>query len=250
MRVVKRTRLLITAALLTGVILVTAGLLLAFTSSGFAQGNLPPSNIVLAAQIANSTDECVVCHTDQTPGIVNQYALSDHYTGNVTCSNCHLVDADYPGAVQHPEQDYWVLTNSSSAMCEDCHREQVQQFNLSRHGLPSYVAYAGSAGLTEEQQALYQSIPEGGADPTGRTSARNAIHAMEGDEFTRFSCESCHDVGAPAPDGSVGDCTACHLRHEFSLEQVRRPKPVTTVISVPTIRSGKSMLKARTASPT
>src|SRR5690606_2214513 len=39
-----------------------------------------------------------------------------------------------------------------------------------------------------------------------------------------FACESCHNIGAPAPDGSVGQCNKCHLRHEFSQEQARKPE--------------------------
>ena len=47
---------------------------------------------------------------------------------------------------------------------------------------------------------------------------------MEGPEITRFACESCHNVGKPAADGSVGQCQKCHSRHEFSLEQARKPE--------------------------
>lgn len=42
--------------------------------------------------------------------------------------------------------------------------------------------------------------------------------------MTRFTCEGCHNIGMPAADGSVGECQQCHLRHEFSLEQVRKPE--------------------------
>jgi hypothetical protein len=53
---------------------------------------------------------------------------------------------------------------------------------------------------------------------------RNALYELEGEAITRFACEACHNIGLPQPDGSVGDCTKCHLRHEFSLEQVRKPE--------------------------
>jgi len=164
------------------------------------------TNTILAAEVAlaQSDDECVVCHTNHTPGIVNQYLGSDHYSNATTCADCHLVEETVGGAVQHPESEFYVLPRSSSAMCETCHRTQVEQFNLSRHALPSYVAYAGSEGLSAEHQALYASIPEGGFNPEAMI-ARNAIHRLEGPEFTRFSCESCHDVGKPNLDGSVGD---------------------------------------------
>src|SRR5690606_39470413 len=53
---------------------------------------------------------------------------------------------------------------------------------------------------------------------------RNALYHIEGPEITRFACESCHNVGRPAPDGSIGQCQKCHLRHEFSREQARKPE--------------------------
>jgi hypothetical protein len=106
-------------------------------------------------------------------------------------------------------------------MCARCHAAEVAQYNQSRHSLPAYVAYAGSDGLSPELAAAYEAIPEGGFAPD---KMRNALFAIEGPEITAFACESCHDIGKPAADGSVGECSKCHLRHEFSLEQARKPE--------------------------
>jgi hypothetical protein len=214
-----KARLLVLAVVITGVIFVLAGI---FISAESSEGNDDLSPEDLLANMSESDDECVVCHTNHTPGIVNQYGLSDHFKNGVSCANCHEVDEDYPGATQHPEEDFYVLAKSSPAKCETCHREQVQQFNLSRHALPAYVAYAGSEALSAEHLEMYNDIPEGGSLPGGR--ARAALHALEGAAVTRFACNTCHDVGKPNPDGSVGDCTSCHLRHQFNLEQARKPE--------------------------
>lgn len=215
MKLLKNTRLLLSGIVLTGLILIfTSIAIVAFEDGDNVEDTL--------AQLSDSDDECVVCHSNHTPGIVNQYGESVHFQNNVSCADCHEVEEDYAGAVQHPEADFYVLTSSSPAKCETCHRQQVQQFNLSRHALPSYVAYAGSDNLSEAHAELYASIPEGGSLPGGRD--RNSLHAMEGPEITRFACETCHDIGKPNPDGSVGDCTTCHLRHEFNLEQARKPE--------------------------
>ena len=50
------------------------------------------------------------------------------------------------------------------------------------------------------------------------------LAAMEGKDVTRFACETCHNIGKPAEDGSVGRCQSCHIRHEFSLAQARKPE--------------------------
>ncbi|PJF21675.1 MAG: nitrate reductase [Phototrophicales bacterium] len=212
-----KTRLLFTSTLITGFVLVAAAIIIAWTSGDVTTS----TDTILAQQIAQSANECVVCHTNHTPGIVNQYGASAHFANNVSCEDCHEVEAEYPGAVQHPDEDFWVLPYSSTAQCETCHREQVQQFYLSRHALPAYVAYAGSGVLNEEHLEIYRSIPEGGGY---MDRSRNSLHAMEGEAVTRFACETCHDVGKPNPDNSIGNCTACHIRHEFSLEQARKPE--------------------------
>jgi hypothetical protein len=140
-------------------------------------------------------------------------------SAEVTCDSCHEVSANYPGAIEH--EGTYVLNTPTPAMCEKCHAVEVAQFNQSRHGLPAYVAYAGTETLTDDLLAKYESIPEGGYRPE---KMRNALYELEGEAITRFACEACHNIGLPQPDGSVGDCTKCHLRHEFSLEQVRKPE--------------------------
>jgi hypothetical protein len=168
--------------------------------------------------LANSDDECVVCHSRTTPGIVEQYGVSTMAIAEVACVDCHEVKADYPGSVEH--EGVYVLPSPSSAMCDRCHTSEVAQYNQSRHGLPAYVAYAGTEPLTGEQLALYQSIDE----ITAPDIQRNALYELEGPAITRFACEVCHNVGRPHADESVGQCQKCHLRHEFSLEQARKPE--------------------------
>ena len=169
--------------------------------------------------LANSDDECVVCHRRTTPGIVEQYGHSTMAAAEVSCQECHEVKADYAGAVEH--EGTYVLNQPTTAMCERCHSAEVAQFNQSRHALPAYVAMTGTQDLTPELLEMYEAIPEGGFAPD---KTRNALFAMEGPAITRFACEGCHNVGKPQADGSVGECQKCHLRHEFSLEQARKPE--------------------------
>ncbi len=205
---------------LSAVIVVLALALVTMTIGRFAT----PAAIDEPATVnvlANSDDDCVTCHLQQTPGIVEQYGHSTMAAAGVSCQDCHVVDEGYPGSVPH--EGLFVLNQPTTAICQKCHVQEVAQFNQSRHGLPSYVAYAGEDVLTAAQKQIYASIPEGGNDPEA-TRARNALHKLEGEAITRFACEGCHDIGKPAADGSVGQCTSCHLRHEFSLEQARKPE--------------------------
>lgn len=169
--------------------------------------------------LATSRDDCVTCHRDETPGIVQQYAYSTMAAAEVSCRDCHQVPADYPLAVEH--EGSIILAAPTSARCGECHQQEVAEFNSSRHGLPAYIAVFGSQELSAEHLALYESIPEGGYSPD---KSRNAIAALEGPDMTKFTCEGCHNIGKPAADGSVGQCQKCHIRHQYSLEQARKPE--------------------------
>lgn len=169
--------------------------------------------------LANSTDECVTCHRDDTPGIVSQFSHSAMAAAKVTCRDCHEVKPDYAGAVEH--EGAYILAAPTTTKCQKCHEAEVAQFYQSRHSLPAYVAVAGSKDLSTTMLTLYQAIPEGSFTPD---KPRNAIAVLEGEAVMPFACENCHSIGLPAADGSVGRCQKCHIRHEFSLEQARKPE--------------------------
>ena len=209
-----RTPRLLVAGLVA--VIVVLGLSIVMLSIGRSPAPTIPGQV---DALATSNDTCVSCHRNTTPGIVQQYGHSTMAAAKVSCHDCHEVKAGYPGAVEH--HGTYVLNQPSTARCAQCHADEVAQFQQSRHGLPAYVAVAGSKDLSPTLLAQYQSIPEGQFAPD---KSRNVIAEMEGSAITHFACESCHAVGAPAADGTVGQCAKCHIRHEFSLEQVRRPE--------------------------
>ncbi len=65
--------------------------------------------------LANSNDECVTCHREESPGIVDQFSHSTMAAAEVTCRNCHEVSADYPGAVEHEGGLSWLHPPQPSA---------------------------------------------------------------------------------------------------------------------------------------
>jgi len=206
-------RVLILGLISTLVIVGIAFLVLVIGHSG-TKVNLEQVDV-----LANSTDACVTCHRETSPGIVDQFSHSSMAATQVTCRSCHEVKAGYPGAVEH--EGAYILSAPTTAMCQNCHEAEVAQFYQSRHGLPAYVAVAGSQGLSSTLLAMYQAIPEGSFAPD---KARNAIAVLEGPAITPIACEDCHSIGLPAADESVGRCQKCHIRHAFSLEQARKPE--------------------------
>ena len=102
---------------LVGVILVLGLALVALTIGQSTTATTSETEPVNA--LANSDNECVVCHQNTTPGIVEQYGHSTMAAAEVTCQDCHEVEASYPGAVEH--EGTHVLRSPTSAMCERCH---------------------------------------------------------------------------------------------------------------------------------
>ena len=137
-------------------LLVLLGFIIIIRLTGF-------QNAVPSAQppdaLANSSDKCVACHRQSSPGIVDQYGHSKMAASKVGCSDCHEVAAGYPGAVAH--EGTYVLASPTTAKCQRCHPAETAQYLQSRHGLPAYVAWAGSKDLSPALMAQYQSIPEG-----------------------------------------------------------------------------------------
>ncbi len=209
----KSLRILI-IGLVTVIVVVGAAFIILLIGRSGSQVNLGEVDV-----LANSTDTCVTCHRKDTPGIVEQFSHSAMAAAEVTCRDCHEVKQGYAGAVEH--EGAYVLPAPTTAKCQKCHKEEVAQFYQSRHSLPAYVAVAGSKNLSANLLAMYQAIPEGTFAPD---KARNAIAVLEGAAVMPFACENCHSIGVPAADESVGSCQKCHIRHEFSLEQARKPE--------------------------
>ncbi len=162
---------------------------------------------------------CYACHNASTPGITQQFESSVMAQKGVTCFDCHQVPADYPGAQAH--FGTYRLVSPTPATCQKCHPDQVSQFQQGRHSLPAFVAVNGVSSLTPAELAMYQAVPEGGFDPS---KTEHPLAALEGNNLLSYTCNTCHQIGQPNADGSVGRCQSCHLTHTFSLEQARKPE--------------------------
>ena len=197
--------------------------------------------------LANSDNECVVCHRKTTPGIVEQYGHSTMAAAEVGCQQCHEVEADYPGAVEH--EGTYVLEFAATAMCEKCHAAEVAQFNQSRHGLPAYVAYAGTEDLSPEHLAMYEAIPEGSfcagqiAQCHRRAGRPGHDAASPAKPATTSASPPRMDLGRPVPEMPPAARVQPGAGAQTGNLQL-------TATSVPITRSGRSTRNPRTELPT
>ncbi len=187
--------------------------------------SLPTGGESVKIQNASFTggDKCASCHQRVTPDIVFQYATSTMSKAGVKCEDCHVVEEDNPMGYNH--EGFRITSTPTPKQCSRCHVRETEEFEHSRHAGAAWMALKGWEGFSPEQKKLTESIPELTRGPNGiPTATRNALIDIEGPKVTPAACETCHSIGKPNADGSIGNCNKCHLRHEFSLSQVRKPE--------------------------
>jgi hypothetical protein len=168
-------------------------------------------------------DKCATCHKRVSPDIVEQYASSTMAMAGVKCVDCHVVDRSNPLGKEH--EGFFITNTPTPKLCQRCHPSETNEYNLSRHSGPAWVALSALDDFTPDQRKQIERIPEATRDTNGIiTATRNSLFDIEGPSVTPMACQSCHAIGKPNKDGSIGNCNKCHLRHEFSLEQARKPE--------------------------
>lgn len=177
-----------------------------------------------AAEVDRSTKaaikasgECLQCHARTTPAITKQYLESRHAKAAVNCLDCHKALND-KHSFEH--NGFKITKEVTAGSCARCHSKEYEEFNRSRHALPSWTAVAGTDSFTVEQLAQAAKYHPG--KPVER--GPNKLAQLEGMGAIENGCGTCHEIGKPNYDGSIGDCSKCHGRHEFSVAFARTPE--------------------------
>ncbi|MBI5487079.1 MAG: cytochrome C [Deltaproteobacteria bacterium] len=155
------------------------------------------------AQVAAAPVDCVGCHTERTPGIVEQWAAGAMGKSGMTCSACHGTD-------HRDATDYAKARMPTPDTCQPCHARQVEQFRAGKHAL-AWAAMEAMPMITHEPAPIVG--PEG----------------FKG-------CSGCHKIGEKSAEelGSggwrygTGSCDSCHTRHTFSKAEARDPRACQT----------------------
>lgn len=150
------------------------------------------------------TQGCVECHKQTTPGAVRDWSLSKHAQNDIGCEQCH-------GSEHTTAEDWKEATFASPEVCEQCHPEQVEQYQGGKHAL-------GWASVL--------------AMPTTHYQPMALLQGMEG-------CTGCHAIGikdeatadelrAQGVRYGLSSCDSCHTRHTFSTREASEPQACRT----------------------
>lgn len=166
---------------------------------------------------------CLNCHNHKTPAIVADWSRSAHARNKVSCLHCHQasrsdldVFGDHLGHFKEQDEVKAVAVSSvvSPRDCARCHLDRVKEFEGSKH-----------ANTIEIVRQIDPWLREGHLDPIEVVTGCEACHGT-GLGFEKTGFESLNSmgwgIGRLNPDGSKGDCGACHGRHVFAAAQARR----------------------------
>ena len=139
---------------------------------------------------------CITCHEKQNIAVtqIDAWKTSEHAVMGIGCTECHSAQEGDFDAFKCPKSDYLVARHPTPKDCQECHADEVVEFENSKHA---------------HQFWLFKN-----AD---RSVFENPIS-------TRHGCEQCHQIANVWPDGSVGECDVCHAKHSFSKVVARQPE--------------------------
>ncbi|KEA64800.1 Hydroxylamine oxidoreductase [Marinobacterium lacunae] len=222
-----RLRPLLYACLLLFGSLAGPSLLNAATENGSA--NLSTVRTLSFSQGLTALDQqCVACHQEEHPGIVADWKDSRHSHVGVGCNDCHGASKDQPGAQLHNEeglQGVYITPLVSPATCGRCHAQERAQFNESGHfrAYHQIIPKDSLHALVRIHEGRNNEELGGAPSETGCMQCHGTEIKLNADGTPDPTTWPNSGMGNIYPDGSTGNCGACHTRHKFSLAEARKP---------------------------
>ena len=168
-----------------------------------------------AKDLSKETKECLGCHAESMPGIVDQWQSSVHRQAGIGCYECHKADKGDADAMDH--NGFLVAVIVSPKDCGQCHPRETAEQEASHH------AEAGNI-LNTADGLLGQTVGGEPAVAVGCRQCHGSVVKVNADGSLDSSTWPNTGIGRVNPDGSKGTCSACHTRHRFSKEQARQPE--------------------------
>ncbi|HXU07781.1 MAG TPA: multiheme c-type cytochrome [Blastocatellia bacterium] len=191
-------------------IIASATLLIALTGSGL--GNSQAQKLWT---VSAEGKQCLECHQNTTPGVVDQWKNSAHFRIGIDCYACHKANEGDPATFDHYGNKIAVIVTPN--YCNRCHKKEVAQFEASHH--------AKAASFIGSLDNILGEVVEGGAAAVnGCMQCHGSIVRYKGDGKFDASTWPNSGIGRVNPDGSTGSCAACHGRHSFSSALARQPE--------------------------
>jgi hypothetical protein len=173
---------------------------------------------------------CIKCHKSTTPAVYGQWLTSKHYGAYIGCYECHGADKSDKDAFKHNGKLISVIVSPKD--CSKCHESEVSRFSLSGHSRAADLVMTNKLGIffgdyvTGDLEFMRPGFP-GGVSAAGVNGCWKChgykINVNKKGEIDPATWPN-KGIGRINPDGSRGNCGACHSAHGFSSAQARRPE--------------------------
>ncbi len=155
-------------------------------------------------------DDCIDCHTKETPGMVSDWKLSEHSKNDVTCATCH-------GDAHSTAADYKKAVLPSEHVCKECHEEQFEQFSHGKHNFGWTSLNAIPATHIAPDQLMEGGGGCGGCHNMGiKTEAQVKEQRDKGYRYQNNSCDECHTRHTFSKKEALDPraCQQCHMGYD------------------------------------
>lgn len=157
---------------------------------------------------------CIECHKKSSAGLTHQWQASAHAEVNVNCLDCHLADPVDDDAMEH--EGSVIATIVSPKDCGRCHEKEYRESEGSVHSKALML-------IENRMPALADNMTGKAMITAGCAQCHGSKVEVRGDGTLDPASWPNTGIGRINPDGSIGSCSACHGRHQFSKAQAREP---------------------------
>jgi hypothetical protein len=148
--------------------------------------------------IPGSSKDCVNCHGQSTPGIIEHWKGSTHARRGVGCTECHQANEGDVDAFNHHGQ--LIATIVTPRDCSRCHTLEAEEFQRSHHAKAGNILHSLDNFLAETVEGSREPF-----NPHSPTPGRPDVTKVNGMASAQSGCHQCHGsmVGIESTDGKV-----------------------------------------------
>ena len=144
-----------------------------------------------------TSEQCVKCHQESTPGIIDHWKGSTHARKGIGCVECHQAEKGDADGFDHYGQH--IATVVTPRDCLRCHKQEYEEFEHSHHAKAGNILASLDNFLAETVEG--SRVPFNPHSPT----PGKAVESVNGMATSFAGCQQCHGskIGLQSIDGKV-----------------------------------------------
>lgn len=148
--------------------------------------------------IPATSKQCIECHVQSTPGIIDHWKGSTHARKGIGCVECHQAEAGDVDGFEH--YGHHIATVVTPRDCSRCHKTEYDEFEHSHHAKAGNILASLDNFLAETVEGAR--VP---FNPHSPTPGKPGIDHVNGMASAFTGCQQCHGskVALQSTDGKM-----------------------------------------------